>query len=156
MNKNNISNIDFPIEQRNTGKGSPSAIIHMERPLNNRQKKLLDSLPEYDSRITVCKKDINMSDLAALTAYTGDEFAMFTKGNERFIMRGDQFNVNVDETLAKKLNADGYRWSGHTHPGMSDDFATPSPGDKAILKCFDQEISVIYNSIGHYRTFGKE
>jgi hypothetical protein len=44
----NINNIDSPIEQRNTGKGNPSAIIHADRPLNNRQKKLLNRLSEYN------------------------------------------------------------------------------------------------------------
>ena len=152
----NINNIDSPIEQRNTGKGNPSAIIHADRPLNNRQKKLLEELPEYDSQVIVDKKDVSMKDLSAFTAYTGDEFALFTKGHERLVIRGNQYNVNVDENFAKQLNDKGYRWSGHTHPGVIDDFATPSPGDKNILKCFKQEISVIYNSMGHYRTFGKE
>ena len=42
---NAIKNIDSPIEQRNTAKGSPNAVLQMGRPLNNRQKKLLDMLP---------------------------------------------------------------------------------------------------------------
>jgi hypothetical protein len=97
-----------------------------------------------------------MKDLAALTAYTGDEFALFTKKNERLIIRGNKNSVNVDIVKAKKLNEQGYRWSGHTHPGILTDFATPSQGDKDILECFNQTTSVIYNSAGKYRTFEKE
>ena len=75
-----------------------------------------------------------MSDLSALTAQTGDEFAMFTKGKERLIIRGNAYNVNVDEAFAKELSRLGYKWSGHTHPGTSGNVLIPSVGDKLILK----------------------
>ena len=97
-----------------------------------------------------------MADLSALTAKTGDEFAMFTKGNERLIIRGNAFKVNIDIDEAKALAADGYRWSGHTHPGVGSNVLMPSGGDKIILRCFNQEISVIYDSSGRYSTFEKE
>lgn len=77
-----ISSMDSPIEQKHTGKGNPNAILIFGIKLNNRQQELLDALPEFDSRITVPKSSVNMSDLSAMTAKTGDEFAMFTKGSE--------------------------------------------------------------------------
>ena len=57
---------------------------------------------------------------------------------------------------AKELSKQGYRWSGHTHPG--DTFLTmqPSDGDYAILDCFTQKNSVIYNSKGAFRTYEKK
>ena len=148
--------IEFPIEQRNTGKGNPNAILTFDVELNNRQKKLLESLPDYDSKVTVRKTDVNMKDLSALTAATGDEFAMFTKGNERLIIRGGSRHVNIDVDAAKELAKAGYRWSGHTHPGINENCMTASPGDFAILDCFMQQTSVIYNSKGIFRTFEKE
>ena len=96
-----------------------------------------------------------MADLSALTAYTGDEFAMFTKGNERIIIRGNSIKVNIGISEADKLAKDGYKWSGHTHPGIDYLSMQPSDGDYAILDCFKQKISVIYNSKGDYRTFEK-
>ncbi len=152
----NINNIDSPIERRNTAKGNPNAILIFDRPLNNRQQKLLDNLKEYDSRVIVPKKSVNMKDLSALTAVTGDEFALFTKGNERLVIRGNAKNVNIDIKQAKALNEQGYKWSGHTHPGINSDFSTPSQGDREILECFSQKTSVIYNSKGYFRTFEKE
>lgn len=151
-----ISNIDRPIEQRNTAKGNPNAILQIGRPLNNRQQRLLDSLNEYDSRTVVNKKTVSMKDLSALTAFTGDEFAMFTKGGERLIIRGNTHSVNIDVKKALELSKQGYRWSGHTHPGVEWNSSMPSGGDKEILKCFKQETSVIYDSKGKYRTFDKE
>ena len=153
----NINNpiIDSPIDQRNTGKGNPNAVLHSGRPLNARQQKLLDMLDSYDSRATVSKQDVNMKDLSALTAVTGVEFAMFTKGRERLIIRGNSIHVNVDPKTASQLNQDGYRWSGHTHPGYNELCLWASDGDKLILNQFKQETSVIYNSTGQFLTFDK-
>lgn len=151
-----INNIDSPIEQRNTAKGNPNAILQIGRPLNNRQKKILENLDKYDSRVIVNKKTVNMKDLSALTAYTGDEFAMFTKGGERLVIRGNSSSVNIDIEKAIELNKRGYKWSGHTHPGVDWNSSMPSGGDKEILRCFKQETSVIYDSKGKYRTFEKE
>ena len=115
----------------------------------------MDTLDGYDSRTTVNKKDINMSDLSALTAATGDEFAMFTKGQERLIIRGNSNRVNVTVKYAKELNEQGYRWTGHTHPGNGINVKSPSDGDVMILEQFDQKHSVIYDWSGKYEKFGK-
>lgn len=154
ININN--NIHSPIEQRNTGKGNPNAILQIGRPLNNRQKKLLDSLNEYDSRVIVNKKSVNMKDLSALTAVTGDEFALFTRGKKRLVIRGNSSSVNIDTVCALELSKQGYKWSGHTHPGVEPNSSMPSGGDKEILSCFKHGTSVIYDSKGRYRTFEKE
>jgi len=115
----------------------------------------LDMLPEYDSSATVDKKDVNMKDLSALTAVTGVEFAMFTKGQERLIIRGNKIQVNVDPETALQLNEQGYTWSGHTHPGYTELCLLASDGDKLILNQFKQDTSVVYNSKGQFLTFDK-
>lgn len=145
--------INNPIEQRNTGKGKANAVWSYGVSLNNRQQKLLDAMPQYDSRIIVGKNQVNMTDLAALTAETGVEFAMFTKGGDRLIIRGDSNSVNVDVETAQKLAEEGYKWSGHTHPGLELFVLQASEGDYLILKQFKQKVSVIYNSKGDFRTF---
>ncbi|MCM1023263.1 MAG: phage head morphogenesis protein [Prevotella sp.] len=151
-----ISAIEQPIEQQHTGKGNPNAILTFDAPLNSRQQKLLEQLSEFDSKIIVPKKSVNMADLSALTAKTGDEFAMFTKGGERLIIRGNNVMVNIGKEDAQELAEQGYKWSGHTHPGVDENCLLPSGGDKGILQCFNQEISVIYNSKGNRQTFEKE
>lgn len=47
--------IELPIEQRNTDKGNPNAILIFDSQLNIRQKKILKLLPEYDSKAIVKK-----------------------------------------------------------------------------------------------------
>lgn len=148
-----ISLIDSPIEQRHNGKGNPNAINIFGAELNNRQKQLLEKLPDFDSRTIVPKESVNMADLAALTGETGNEFAMFTKHGDRLIIRGNEKMVNIDIDAAEQLAREGYRWSGHTHPGIDFLAMQPSDGDYAILDCFKQESSVIYNSKGDFRTF---
>jgi hypothetical protein len=154
--KNVILNVmGCPIEYVvHTGKGRPRAILHIaDAGLTNRQQAILEELPRFDSRIIVRKRGVSMIDLAAFTAKTGDEFAMFTKGPKRLIVRGDEGHVNITETAAAKLSAQGYKWSGHTHPGYSGLELLPSEEDKEILKKFDQKESAIYNSKGDYLIF---
>lgn len=148
-----INSIERPIEQRHTGKGKPNAILHFDVELNNRQKQILESLPMFDSRAIVPKSDINMIDLAALTAKTGDEFALFTKSGERMIVRGNRFMVAITPEEAHMLGEAGYSWSGHTHPGIDINSLQPSSGDYAILNQFNQQQSLIYNSAGQYLVF---
>lgn len=153
MRGDNVPTIRQPIEQRNTGKGSPNAMLHFDRPLNNRQMRLLEQLPVFDSRATVRKKDVNMRDLAALTAQTGDEYALFTRKGKRLVIRGNAAMTNIDEQTAREMAAAGWRWSGHTHPGTDLFCLYSSEGDRLVLDAFGQETSVIYNSLGQWLTF---
>ena len=148
-----VANISKPIEQRNTGKGNPNAIQLFDVDLNKRQQKLLDKLDSFDSKAIVKKKSVNLKDLSALTAKTGDEYAMFTKGNERLIIRGNSRMVNITAEKAKELVNEGYKWSGHTHPGNTSLCLTASNGDHLILNAFNQDCSVVYNSKGQYQLF---
>lgn len=148
-----INSIESPIEQKHTGKGNPNAILHFDVELNNRQQHLLSALPTCSSRVTLPKGDVNMADLAALTAKTGCEFALFTKESQRLVIRGTSNMVSITPEEAHAMGVDGYIWSGHTHPGTGFNVLQPSAGDYAILNQFDQENSSIYNSTGQYLVF---
>ena len=94
-----------------------------------------------------------MKDLSAMTAITGDEFAMFTKEQKRLIIRGNYKKVNIGVKQATELKKQGYKWSGHTHPGVDGNCLLHSPGDALILEAFGQQTSVIYNSKGRFEIF---
>ena len=143
------------IENRFTGVGQPDDIFRHGLPLDNRQQKVLDELPETGSRAVFGKDDVSMLDLSALTAKTGDEFAMFTLGNKRIVIRGDERSIVLPEKEVNQMIAQGYKWSGHTHPGGSRMVLLSSEADRKVLRAFKQETSVIYNSVGQYRTFNK-
>lgn len=97
-----------------------------------------------------------MKDLAALTAKTGDEYAMFTRKGERLVIRGNESMTNVTLSMARELAASGYRWSGHTHPGSSINVLLASDGDLAVLKQFGQKYSCIWDMFGNCQPFGLE
>ncbi len=147
--------IGRPIEQRNTAKGKPDAILHYAKPLNNRQARLLAALPNFDSRVVLNKKDVNMRDLAALTAETGDEYALFTRKNKRLVIRGDAARTNVTVEDAQRLAAEGYKWSGHTHPGEGVNVLLASDGDMEVLRQFHQSFSAIWDWHGNFNIFDR-
>ena len=153
--RNLIHSVDSPVEQKHTGKGNPNAILLFDTALNNRQKRLLEQLPDFDSRAVVSKKSVNMADLAALTAKTGCEFAMFTRGSQRLIVRGNAVKVQIEPETAHQMAAQGYRWSGHTHPGTNENCLIASEGDVEILQQFSQENSVIFKAKGQRRIFNR-
>ena len=127
---------------------------HFQRVVQDkRQKAILEQLPDYDSRKEFDRDKVNLTDLAALTAKTGDEFAMFTRGSKRLVIRGNKLSVNINIDKAKKLAENGYRWSGHTHPGNDELCLLASDGDYEILKAFKQKTSVTYNSTGQFLTY---
>jgi hypothetical protein len=81
---------------------------------------------------------------------------MFTKENKRLIVRGNSNSVNIDVDDAKEMRLQGYKWSGHTHPGLTGNVLISSYGDKLVLRAFEQERSVVYNSKGLYEIFYRE
>ena len=146
-----VAVINNPIEQ-----GHPADVAFGAMELSQRQQAILDKLPGYGSQAVVRKRDVSMLDLAALTAKTGDEFAMFTRKGNRLIVRGDASQVPLFRSGALELNAQGYKWSGHTHPGFDAKSLVVSNGDRKILGCFAQDNSVLYNAAGRYVVFEKE
>lgn len=136
-------------------RGKASAITHGFGKLSYRQKSLLARLPEFGSRIAVKKKDVKLGDLAAMTAATNVEFAVFTRKSERLVIRGNRSGVPGSIKDLAELGRQGYRFSGHTHPGTAVNVLMASDGDYLALQQFKQKCSVIYNSKGQYQLYEK-
>ena len=98
---------------------------------------------------------MNVTDLAALTAQTGDEFALFTRGSQRLIFRGNQYGVPLTKSELAGFKEQGFKFSGHSHPGTSDITLNASgfPGDREVLQIFNQQQSLILNSSGRRSVF---
>ncbi|WP_289024778.1 LysM peptidoglycan-binding domain-containing protein [uncultured Sphingomonas sp.] len=132
---------------------SPGEIFYGYGKLSGRQQRLLDQLPSELSEITLRKSAVNVTDLAALTAKTGDEFALFTRGSQRLLIRGNKTGVPLLPEEISGLSAGGYRWSAHTQPGNRDLFLDASAGDRYALQLMGQERSLILNSTGRRNVF---
>jgi len=95
--------------------GKPEDILFAGATLNKRQQRLLSQLQNYGD-ITVTKKNnVNFKDISALTAYTNNEFALFTNSGQRMIIRGNSVKVPVNIDIAQEYAAKGWRWSGRRH-----------------------------------------
>ena len=93
--------------------------------------------------------------MAALTAYTDNEFALFTLGGRRIIVRGSKINLEIDKDITNRLLSQNWRWSAHTHTETTDQvlMASGLPGDRKVLTLFSQERSLILNSTGRRSVF---
>ena len=136
----------------NPATGNPAAIARGLGTLNTRQAAALAQLPEHGSQ-AVLRKSFGQKDLVALTAETGDEFAMFTTGGRRLIIRGNENSVPITAEIGADLASKGWRWSSHVHPGHEQNFLRSSPGDRSVLSAMGGERSAIFNSLGERRLF---
>ena len=137
--------------------GNPKDIIFEGAELNKRQQKLLQQLQNYGDRAIVRKSDVNLNDISALTAYSGNEYALFINSGRRMVIRGDSRTVPGDINIAQNLSGQGWRWSGHSHPGMTRTVLAPSRPDRIILQQFkNQTYSATVNSVGGYQRFSKD
>jgi hypothetical protein len=132
--------------------GNPRAIAVGAGELSPRQSGVLASLPESGSQVIIRKSGFGQNDLAALTAQTGDEFAMFTTGGRRLIVRGTADGVPITPAMGESLASQGWRWSAHTHPGGAS-MLRSSIGDRAVLNAMGGEQSAILNSYGERALF---
>lgn len=112
-----------------------------------RQSAVLGQLDGFGSRTLISKSGFGQSDLAALSAATGDEFAMFTTGGRRLIVRGDASSIpiGIEDGSAQALASQGWRWSAHVHPDGS---LMSSPGDRNVLAMFSNARSAVLDPFG--------
>lgn len=124
--------------------------------LSSRQTTLLDNLPNVGSELRLHKSGINTTDLAALTAYSGDEFAIFTRGSQRLVIHGDSTNMGLSVKKLKSFKDQGFKFSAHTHPTNTTFgryILDASGGDRLALQIFEQERSLILDSLGRRNIF---
>ena len=132
-------------------KPKPPINIRLEthQNLTKRQRKILDSLKEAGDYIVLPRRMIKASDLSYLTASTGVEFSLFTNGSLRLLVRGTNTKTPINHLL-NKLRDEAWKFSAHTHPGISDESLKPSPDDARFLQALGQEQSLIFNPAGEH------
>jgi hypothetical protein len=151
--------IPFAKEIPTIAAGTPSEIAWGYGQVSKRQHAILSQLPETLSQTTLRKGDIGVTDIAALTAQTGDEFALFTRGSQRLVIRGNANGVPLLPEEIVALREQGFRWSAHSHPGTRDVVLDASgyyrgkSGDRYVLELMQQQRSMIINSAGNRSVF---
>jgi hypothetical protein len=126
--------------------GVPSAIARGYGTLSSAQLAVLDQLD---------KRAFGQQDLSALTAATGDEFAMFSTGGRRMIIRR-----RLERTCRRRHGAaacgPGMALLRAHSPGFDYGVLRSSEGDRAVLAAFGGAHSAILNSMGRWQLFSPE
>ena len=121
--------------------------------LSARLRAIHDALPTSGSYGTFRKRSVSMSDLRAIGRVTGDEYSVFTRGSQRFIVRGEGRSVDVPDQVYNDLLGGKYgRWSGHTHPPG---YQVQAAGvDRPFLMDMNQRVSAVWGDDG-FHVFGQ-
>ena len=120
--------------------------------MNRRQKRLLERVSEPYSWIQVKSNNVHIRDLAALTATTGDEFAIFQRGGKKILIRGNGSKWRIPKEVFDKLMSERWNWDSHSHPIIG--IPVSSPEDRNTLRRFTwQEKSTIINLKGETKEF---
>ena len=147
----------IPDKQLSISASTTDNFVDASSELSKRQAALLEQLTQPGTSTVIKKSDVSLNDLAALTKHTGNEFGMFTFGSQRTVIRGYSNDLGLSENQIFDFALSGHRFSGHTHPGITNTVLTPSTGDTNVLRLFNemdtQRKSVILNSQGDFRVF---
>lgn len=123
--------------------------------LSEADARILETIAERFSWTEVPTEAADIYTLAALTARTGDEFAMFARGNVKIIMHGASANGmpwTLPNDLARRVFDEQLRWTGHSHPTTMD--LKASDDDRKTLAVFKwQKKSTIVDLTGKTISF---
>ncbi len=84
--------------------------------LRSNQQKILDKIPEPGTWTELRKKQIDVKDLAALTAATGHEFAIFTGNSSKILVHGTSKSWHIPHDAWDIIKENQYEWTAHSHP----------------------------------------
>jgi RHS repeat-associated protein len=140
---------------------TPASAAPSSVNLNRHQRQLLEQLRQKGDFVELPKKMLRISDMTRLSAHERVEFALFTRGGQRILMRGDLNSVPFTPGMAKKWAQQGWRWSGHTHPVSGESPLVQSSwrrgSDQGVLWRFSQygrqRYSAVYDWGKRYRVF---
>ena len=120
--------------------------------LRKRQNELLQAIPNKGDWCEFRNKQVDINDLAALTAKTGDEFALFVGKNNKIVIHGGQ-KWSIPKDAWEIIQEEKYEWKAHSHPTYSTKIMS-SREDRETLKLFTwQEFSSIIDLEGNVENF---
>lgn len=120
--------------------------------LERRHRFLLDKIPKAGTWARIKNHQASLEDLAALTAFTGDEFALFSAKGHKIIFHGKRIRWNLPNDAFEEICAKKMVWEGHSHPHPGD--LMPSDADRKTLKLLTwQKRSTIIDVEGSTKTF---
>ncbi len=123
-----------------------------EIALKEHQENILKQFEDGNLFVVLKKRKVKLDDLAAFTAVTKAEFALFTKGKNVILLKGSYSSCTIPASLLQKLIDEKWIFTGHSHPtftGLKASFA-----DISVLKRFTwQKESRIIDLSGKTKPF---
>ena len=111
--------------------------------LERRHKFLLDKIPNQGNWVRVKTHQATLEDLAALTAFTNDEFALFSGKGHKIIFHGTRKTWSLPNDAFKEICDKKMIWEGHSHPYAGDLIASPQDRKTLKLLTWQKESSII-------------
>lgn len=128
------------------------SIVDKSDTLKTRHKRMLEMTSEPLSWAQFKSKSVHIRDIAALTAATGDEYAIFQRGGKKILLRGKGSIWRIPQELQKKILDEQWSWDSHSHPIMGVPYS--SSEDRRTLRLFTwQTKSTIINLRGETLEF---
>lgn len=87
--------------------------------LRKKQKQVLDKISKPGDWSYFRNKEVSTEDLAALTAATGDEFALFSGSNGKIVIHGNSIKWSIPEDAWNEIKNNKMIWTSHSHPTMT-------------------------------------
>lgn len=135
-------------------KGPVNGIGDSTVNLSTKETGFLNDLQNAGDVASLTGTTVSEANIAALTRYTGNEFAVFKNANNEIrIIRGDAHGITIDPQLKANLISDGYELELHSQTGYSIHELEASSEDQQLLRDFGQTSSKIVNSNGDVSTF---
>lgn len=113
--------------------------------LSEKRKRMLKRVGEQNTWDKFELNSINSHDLAYLTAFSGDEFALLRGKHEDILLHGTKIKCKFEGQLYEDLRKGKYRLIVHSHPGEI--VPSPSFDDRKTLKIIGQYRSKIISGI---------
>ena len=120
---------------------SLEAIRKGDAGLNIQRKQILNKVPNKNDFATFDRYTIRTKDLAYLSAFTGDEFALIRSKNHDIVFHGTPLHCDFTDDLKEWFMSGKLELVAHSHPNYP--MIVPSADDKDFLRKIGQEKSKI-------------
>lgn len=140
------SGLSSPLASTESTMRSLAFVRSKDGGINDHRRSLLRRVPEQESWARVPRGSVEDLDLAYLSAYTGDEFALLCGRQEDILFHGTPAHCHIEksEYLMTLLESHKARLEVHSHPDTGK--ISASQDDRDFIARFGQETSRIVSS----------
>ncbi len=138
--------LSTPLASEESTRISLECIRNHQAGLNQHRLSMLNRVPDRESWCSFKLNVVEYSDLAYLSAATGDEFALLRGKNEDILYHGTKYHCPLEksDTLMGLLLTNKLSLEVHTHPDRGR--IIPSADDRSFLRYIGQKSSKIISS----------